>query len=74
MNLANESAARVNMLGYGDSDNPGVVRDSTYRLRFVIPHTAKVAAFKFNAVIGLAVLIAFALEPSWRTVRPLLER
>ncbi len=37
------------------------------------PETA-LAAFKFNAVIGLAVLIAFALEPTWRTVRPLLER
>jgi 4-hydroxybenzoate polyprenyltransferase len=30
------------------------------------------AGFKFNAIIGLCVLIAFALEPTWRTVRPLL--
>jgi hypothetical protein len=28
------------------------------------------AAFKFNAIIGAAVLLAFALEPIWRTVRP----
>jgi 4-hydroxybenzoate polyprenyltransferase len=30
------------------------------------------AAFKRNATIGLAVLIAFALEPIWRTLRPML--
>ncbi len=30
------------------------------------------AAFKRNALIGAAVLIAFALEPIWRTLRPLL--
>jgi 4-hydroxybenzoate polyprenyltransferase len=33
------------------------------------PETA-LAAFKFNAIIGAAVLLAFALEPIWRTVRP----
>lgn len=31
---------------------------------------APLAAFKFNMVIGLAVLLAFALEPIWRTLRP----
>jgi 4-hydroxybenzoate polyprenyltransferase len=35
------------------------------------PETA-LAAFKRNALIGGAVLIAFALEPMWRTMRPLL--
>jgi 4-hydroxybenzoate polyprenyltransferase len=30
------------------------------------------AAFKANALIGLAVLIAFLLEPAWRTLRPAL--
>lgn len=30
------------------------------------------AAFKHNALIGAAVLLAFALEPLWRTLRPLL--
>ena len=29
------------------------------------------AGFKFNALIGLAVLLAFAAEPIWRTLRPL---
>jgi hypothetical protein len=29
-------------------------------------------AFKRNALIGAAVLIAFALEPAWRTLRPVL--
>jgi 4-hydroxybenzoate polyprenyltransferase len=29
-------------------------------------------AFKFNAVIGLTVLLAFALDPAWRTLRPAL--
>ncbi|MGD9966480.1 MAG: 4-hydroxybenzoate octaprenyltransferase [Hyphomonadaceae bacterium] len=33
------------------------------------PETA-LAAFKFNAIIGAAVLLAVALEPIWRTVRP----
>ncbi|MBK8545427.1 MAG: UbiA family prenyltransferase [Caulobacteraceae bacterium] len=33
------------------------------------PETA-LAAFKFNAIIGAAVLLAFALEPIWRTIRP----
>ena len=33
------------------------------------PETA-LAAFKFNAIIGAAVLLAFTLEPIWRTVRP----
>jgi len=33
------------------------------------PETA-LAGFKFNAMIGAAVLCAFALEPLWRTVRP----
>ncbi|MGD9981423.1 MAG: 4-hydroxybenzoate octaprenyltransferase [Hyphomonadaceae bacterium] len=28
------------------------------------------AAFKFNAIIGASVLLAFALEPIWRTLRP----
>jgi 4-hydroxybenzoate polyprenyltransferase len=35
------------------------------------PETA-LAAFKRNAIIGAAVLLAFALEPIWRTVRPIL--
>lgn len=35
------------------------------------PETA-LAAFKRNAGIGLLVALAFALEPAWRTVRPLL--
>ncbi len=30
------------------------------------------AAFKLNAIIGAAVLLAFMIEPIWRTVRPLL--
>jgi len=30
------------------------------------------AGFKFNALIGLAVLLAFASEPIWRTLRPLM--
>jgi 4-hydroxybenzoate polyprenyltransferase len=33
------------------------------------PETA-LAAFKFNAVIGAAVLLGFAFEPIWRTIRP----
>jgi 4-hydroxybenzoate polyprenyltransferase len=33
------------------------------------PETA-LAGFKFNAVIGAAVLLAFAIEPIWRTIRP----
>ena len=33
------------------------------------PETA-LAAFKRNAIIGAAVLLAFSLEPIWRTVRP----
>ncbi|MCA8886415.1 MAG: UbiA family prenyltransferase, partial [Hyphomonadaceae bacterium] len=33
------------------------------------PETA-LAAFKFNAIIGAAVLATFALEPIWRTIRP----
>jgi len=33
------------------------------------PETA-LAAFKFNAIIGAAVLLAFTLEPIWRTIRP----
>jgi 4-hydroxybenzoate polyprenyltransferase len=33
---------------------------------------AALAAFKFNAIIGAAVLMAFALEPIWRTARPAL--
>jgi len=36
------------------------------------PETA-LAGFKRNAIIGAAVLLAFALEPIWRTVRPILE-
>ncbi len=35
------------------------------------PETA-LSAFKRNALIGAAVLIAFSLEPIWRTVRPIL--
>jgi 4-hydroxybenzoate polyprenyltransferase len=35
------------------------------------PETA-LAAFKRNAIIGAAVLLAFSLEPLWRTVRPVL--
>lgn len=35
------------------------------------PETA-LAAFKRNALIGAAVLLAFALEPIWRTMRPVL--
>ncbi len=35
------------------------------------PETA-LAGFKFNALIGLFVLFAFALEPIWRTLRPVL--
>jgi len=35
------------------------------------PETA-LAAFKRNAIIGAAVLLAFALEPIWRTLRPIL--
>lgn len=35
------------------------------------PETA-LAGFKRNAIIGSAVLLAFALEPLWRTARPLL--
>jgi 4-hydroxybenzoate polyprenyltransferase len=30
------------------------------------------AGFKFNALIGLAVLLAFMLEPIWLTLRPIL--
>jgi 4-hydroxybenzoate polyprenyltransferase len=33
------------------------------------PHTA-LAAFKRNALIGAAVLLAFALAPMWRTLQP----
>jgi 4-hydroxybenzoate polyprenyltransferase len=35
------------------------------------PETA-LAAFKRNALIGAAVLLAFMLEPIWRTMRPIL--
>jgi len=35
------------------------------------PETA-LAAFKLNALIGAAVLLAFSLEPIWRTMRPYL--
>ena len=35
------------------------------------PETA-LAAFKQNAPLGMIVLLAFALEPTWRTLRPLL--
>jgi 4-hydroxybenzoate polyprenyltransferase len=35
------------------------------------PETA-LAAFKRNASIGFVTLVAFALEPAWRTLRPLL--
>jgi 4-hydroxybenzoate polyprenyltransferase len=35
------------------------------------PETA-LAAFKRNALIGAAVLLAFSLEPIWRTIRPYL--
>ncbi len=35
------------------------------------PETA-LAAFKRNAIIGAAVLLAFSLEPIWRTLRPAL--
>jgi 4-hydroxybenzoate polyprenyltransferase len=35
------------------------------------PETA-LAAFKRNALIGLAVLTTFSLEPIWRTLRPLI--
>lgn len=35
------------------------------------PETA-LAAFKANALIGAAVLFAFALEPIWRTLRPMI--
>jgi len=35
------------------------------------PETA-LAAFKRNALIGAAVLLAFAIEPIWRTLRPVL--
>jgi 4-hydroxybenzoate polyprenyltransferase len=35
------------------------------------PETA-LAAFKHNAIIGAAVLLGFALEPIWRTLRPML--
>ncbi len=35
------------------------------------PETA-LTGFKFNAVIGAAVLLAFAIEPIWRTIRPAL--
>ncbi len=35
------------------------------------PETA-LAAFKANAIIGALVLLAFALEPIWRTMRPFL--
>jgi 4-hydroxybenzoate polyprenyltransferase len=31
------------------------------------------AAFKANALIGLAVLAAFMLEPAWRSLRPFLS-
>jgi 4-hydroxybenzoate polyprenyltransferase len=30
------------------------------------------AGFKFNAIIGLAVLLAFMIEPIWRTLTPIL--
>ncbi len=33
------------------------------------PETA-LAAFKFNGIIGVAVLLAFTIEPIWRTIRP----
>jgi 4-hydroxybenzoate polyprenyltransferase len=32
------------------------------------------AAFKRNALIGALVALAFAIEPTWRTLRPFLER
>ncbi len=35
------------------------------------PETA-LAAFKRNALIGAAILLAFSLEPIWRTLRPIL--
>jgi 4-hydroxybenzoate polyprenyltransferase len=37
------------------------------------PETA-LAAFKRNALIGAAVLLAIALEPIWRTMRPMLDQ
>lgn len=36
------------------------------------PETA-LAAFKRNALIGMAVLLAFSLEPIWRTIRPFFD-
>ncbi len=36
------------------------------------PETA-LAAFKRNALIGVAVLVAFSVEPIWRTIRPFLD-
>lgn len=36
------------------------------------PETA-LAAFKRNALIGVAVLLAFSLEPIWRTIRPFFD-
>lgn len=51
----------------------GLIWPMLQRVDDAKPETA-LASFKFNAVIGLCVLLAFALEPIWRTMRPMLER
>ena len=49
----------------------GLIWPMLQRIDDVRPETA-LAAFKLNALIGLSVLLAFALEPIWRTLRPYL--
>lgn len=49
----------------------GLIWPMLQRVDDARPETA-LAAFKFNALIGAFVLFAIALEPIWRTVRPVL--
>ncbi|MBL8530263.1 MAG: 4-hydroxybenzoate octaprenyltransferase [Hyphomonadaceae bacterium] len=49
----------------------GLIWPMLQRVDAARPETA-LAGFKANAMIGAAVLCAFALEPAWRTLRPLL--
>ena len=53
------------------SDRRGLIWPMLQSIDDARPETA-LAAFKLNALIGAAVLLAFALEPIWRTLRPFL--
>ncbi len=50
----------------------GLIWPMLQRVDATKPETA-LAAFKHNALIGAYVLLAFTLEPVWRTLRPWLE-